>query len=254
VNRLILFDVDGTLVDALGAGRAAIGTAMTAVFGEAGPLDDFDFHGRTDPSIVRGLLRAAGWDDEPIDSVMPDVWEVYYRQLDDELARRVDHVRVYPGVSRLLDELEKDAGYAIGLVTGNMEEGAKRKLAAGGLEHRFAFGAYGSDSERREDLPPVALQRAQRLLGRTFDMTEAVVIGDTPEDIRCARANGAKVVCVATGRHSEDELAAYDPDAIFRDLSDTGEVMSRIAELERGGVDAMRIVDDERRRMNLEHE
>ena len=232
MNRLILFDIDGTLVNTLGAGRAAIGTAITEVYGETGPLDDFDFRGRTDPSIVRGLLRSVGWKDESIDSSMPSVWNLYYERLEDELARLANAVDVYPGVPRLLDELEEHGGYAIGLVTGNMEEGANRKLAACGLAHRFAFGAYGSDSERREILPPVALERAQSLLGRTFDMTEAVVIGDTPEDIRCARANGARVICVATGRHSEDDLAAYDPDAIFGDLSNTGEVMSRIAELE----------------------
>lgn len=231
MSRLILFDIDGTLVDTLGAGRAAIGSAMEAVYGETGPLEDFDFHGRTDPSIVRGLLRSVGWEDSAIDASMSDVWALYYERLGDELERLTDEVGECPGVSPLLDALTEDGGYAIGLVTGNMQESANRKLLACGLADRFAFGAYGSDSEWRDELPPVALRRAQDVFGRPFEMTQAVVIGDTPEDIRCARANDARVVCVTTGRHSAAALAEHDPDVVFPDLSDTEEVMSRIAEL-----------------------
>ncbi|TFG64163.1 MAG: hydrolase, partial [Gemmatimonadales bacterium] len=110
-------------------------------------------------------------------------------------------------------------------VTGNLEEGARLKLTAAGCANRFAFGGFGSDAELREDLPPVALARAAAQFGRAFPAKEAVVIGDTPQDIRCARATGARVLAVATGRHSLVELSAHKPDAVMPDLSDIDQVM-----------------------------
>lgn len=228
--RLLLFDIDGTLVNTLGAGRAAIGSAMQSVYGETGPIDSFDFHGRTDPAIVRGLLRAAGWDDPDIEARFQETWGAYLANLDRELVERDGRVHPYPGVVELLDAIGGDQRFASGLVTGNMEGGARRKLRACGLAGRFSFGAYGSDSERREDLPPVARDRAEREFGRPFDLRTAVVVGDTPEDIRCARANGARALAVSTGRHTVEELQEHDPDALFEDLSDTSRVMRVLAD------------------------
>jgi phosphoglycolate phosphatase-like HAD superfamily hydrolase len=230
VKRLLLFDIDGTLVDTLGAGRAALERAMIDVYGETGPIDEFEFHGRTDPSIVRELLRAAGKTDPWVVARFPMLWRTYLAFLDDELADRDGSVTLFAGVAELLDRLRADDRFAIGLVTGNLEGGAIRKLRAGGIEDRFAFGAYGSDSERRAELPPLAVARASELLGRRYRTTDAIVIGDTPEDIGCARASGARVLAVATGRHGPSELRHFRPDAVVETLAETEEVMRILAE------------------------
>jgi phosphoglycolate phosphatase-like HAD superfamily hydrolase len=228
--RLLLFDIDGTLVNTLGAGKAALDTAMRGVYGETGPIDSFDFHGKTDPAIVRGLLRAMDWPDAKIEAGFDATWGAYLEELDRELAQRGGQVHAYPGVEPLLDEIQGDGRFATGLVTGNMEGGAWRKLDACGLAHRFGFGAFGSDSERREDLPPIALDRAEQSHSRAFDIRDAILVGDTPDDIRCAHANGARVLAVSTGRHTVEDLQRHDPDAVVEDLSDTSHVMRMLAE------------------------
>ncbi|MGD8494704.1 MAG: HAD hydrolase-like protein [Gemmatimonadales bacterium] len=226
MNRAaLLFDVDGTLADTLGAGKAALAAAMTEVCGETGPVEHYDFHGRTDPEIVRGLLRAAGWPDAEIDPTFAELWPAYLGRLRDELAARAGRARALAGVPALLDRLAGDERFACGLVTGNVEQGARLKLTAIGCADRFTFGAYGSDAEERDLLPAVALARAAERYGTPFDAGRSVVIGDTPADIRCARAAGTRVLAVATGRHRAEELAACGPDAVFADLGDADRVV-----------------------------
>ncbi len=228
--RALLFDIDGTLVDTLGAGRAALSRAMRSVYGETGPIEGFDFHGRTDPSIVRDLLRAVGRTDPWIEARFPALWRTYFANLAEELAERDGRVSLFAGVAPLLERLTGDDRFVVGLVTGNMEEGAWRKLRAAGIAERFGFGAFGSDSERRADLPPLAVRRASERYGEAFRLPDAIVIGDTPEDIRCARASGARVLAVATGRHGPAELRSHRPDAVVEDLSDTEMIIGILAE------------------------
>lgn len=229
MTRLLLFDVDGTLVDVDGAGREALRGAMARVYGETGPIDEADFHGRTDPSIVRGLLRAAGHPDGRIDPGFPELWRVYAERLEVELDARADSVRPCPGVRGLLERLEGDARFTLGLVTGNVRAGAWRKLEACGLRSPFLFGAFGSDAERREELPPLAVRRARRRTGRHFRRGQVWVIGDTPEDVRCGRHSGHRTLAVATGRYGVEELRRHGADAVAEGLGDHDGLLRRLA-------------------------
>lgn len=231
MKRLLLFDLDGTLVDVAGAGREALRRAMERVYGEAGPISTFAFHGKTDPAIVHGLLREAGYPPDRVEPRLPELWSAYLRALSEELRRRREdgRVRPYPGVPELLDRLERDSRFSLALVTGNVAPGAWEKLEAGGLDGRFSYGAFGSDSKDRDELPPIALRRARRRLGTSFGPEDAVVVGDTAADIRCARANGMRAVAVATGRPELEELRAHAPDRLFADFSDTEAVLEALA-------------------------
>lgn len=222
---LLLFDVDGTLVKSRGAGRVALRAAMLEVWGLTGPIDGHDFRGKTDPWIVRQLLRFSGWEDGKIDARLPEVWEPYLRHLDAALASSRTRPSPCAGVPRLLERLTAEGHHLLGLVTGNVAEGATRKLRAAGLDGRFEIGAFGSDSECRDDLPPLAVARASRLCGFGFRLDEAIVIGDTPEDVRCARVNGARVIAVATGGFDAGVLQAHGPDLLLEDLADTEAVL-----------------------------
>ncbi|MGI9038729.1 MAG: HAD family hydrolase [Gemmatimonadota bacterium] len=238
MNRVaLLFDFDGTLADTLGAGKAALSAAMSEVYDETGPVDDFDFHGRTDPEIVRGLLRHSGRSDRDIDDGFAALWPAYLRRLASELESLAGRATTLGGVRRLLARLAGDDRFACGLVTGNLKEGARLKLAAVGCDGHFGFGAYGSDAEARDELPPVALSRAAERFGREFRAREAVVIGDTPADIRCARASGVRVLAVATGRHSVAELEAHRPDAVLEDLTDADRVVAFFLESQENPAD-----------------
>lgn len=228
MNRLVLFDVDGTLVRVDGAGREAFRTALQEVYGETGDVDGFDFAGRTDPAIARGLLEPLGRADGWVDASLSRLWSVYVGCLEEELRRRRDRLVVLPGVPELLARLRSDPRFLCGLLTGNVEAGAWTKLRACGLAEAFDFGAFGSDAERRDDLPAVAMRRAAERHGRRFRPEEVVVIGDTPADIRCARAGGVRAVAVATGPYSADELNRHDPDAVLPDLTDARAVIDAL--------------------------
>ncbi len=228
MSRLVLFDVDGTLVRVDGAGREAFRTALREVYGTTGDVDGFDFAGRTDPAIARGLLEPLGGADDWVDAGLSRLWSVYVGCLEEELRRRRHRLVVLPGVPELLARLRADAWFVCGLLTGNVEAGAWTKLRVCGLAKAFDFGAFGSDAERREDLPEVAMRRAAARHGRTFRPQEVVVIGDTPADIRCARAGGARAVAVATGPYSVDDLARHHPDAVLTDLTDQEVVLEAL--------------------------
>lgn len=226
---MLLFDVDGTLLDAAGAGRAALEGAMLEVYGTSGPIDGFAFDGLTDPDIVRTLLSMAGFEDAAIDVRLASLWNSYVERLEDELQARRGRVSPCPGVPDLLERLDREPRFCIGLLTGNVEGGAWRKLRACGLDGLFSFGAFGSDAERRGDLPPIALRRARAVTGVTFEREETILIGDTPKDIGCARAGGARVLAVATGRFSVHELEAHGADWVVPGLADVEAVLELFA-------------------------
>ena len=217
--RLFLFDIDGTLVRARGAGRAAIRRALEATYGTAGPIDSYDFRGKTDPRIVYDLMAAAGVPETTVTAGLPACFEQYVRELDRVIGdgSRVD---VMPGVAEIVRALSVRADAVVGLLTGNIEAGARVKLRPTGLWPYFRVGAFGSDDADRRRLPAVACARAHALLGHEFPFERVTIIGDTPLDVDCARACGAVAVAVATGFHPAEELAACRPDLLFGDFSE----------------------------------
>jgi phosphoglycolate phosphatase len=226
--KLVLFDIDGTLVWTDGAGRRAIHHALTAVFGTTGPAD-YRFDGKTDPQIVRDLMRYVGHDDGHIDQRMQAVFELYVERLRAELRAPGYRPRVLPGVFELLDDLESRDAVVLGLLTGNLVEGARAKLESVGIDPgRFRVGAFGSDHEHRASLPEVARQRFREQLGVDLTGGDVVIIGDTPSDMTCGRALGARAIGVATGRYSPEELRSHGAAAVFADLSDTAAVVAEI--------------------------
>jgi len=228
--KLVLFDIDGTILLTDGAGKRAIHRALIDVFGGTGP-EDHRFDGKTDPQIVRELMRIEGHGDEHIDAHMSPLLDRYVEYLDEELRVGSSGVRVMPGVCELLDVLDARDDIVMGLLTGNLEAGARAKLSSAGIDHtRFRVGAYGSDHETRSELPAVAQRRAREELGLDVHGGDVIVIGDTPADIQCGRGIGARAIGVATGHYSTEELWEHAPAAVFEDLSPTHEVVRVIVE------------------------
>ena len=230
--KLILFDIDGTLLWTDGAGRRAIHRAMLDEMGTAGPIDGYRFDGKTDPQIVRELLKLAEHPEWEAAHRISAVCERYVDLLTAELAKSTQATRVFQGVRELLEALQphETAGRVlVGLLTGNVQRGAALKLRSAGIDpERFAVGAYGSDSHYRPDLPAVAARRAAERVGRPFQGHDIVVVGDTPDDIACARPVGARTVAVATGFFKPAALRAAGADYVFEHLGDTQAVLEAL--------------------------
>jgi phosphoglycolate phosphatase-like HAD superfamily hydrolase len=226
--KLVLFDIDGTILLTDGAGKRAIHRALIEVFGGTGP-ENHRFDGKTDPQIVRELMRLEGHGDAHIDEHMSPLFDRYVDYLHEELRAGSTGVRVMPGIRELLDALDARHDVVLGLLTGNLEAGARAKLDSAGISpDRFQVGAYGSDHETRGELPAVAQRRARERLGVDIPGSDVVVIGDTPDDLRCGLGIGARAIGVATGHFSVQELRQYEPAAVFADLSDTEDVVRAV--------------------------
>lgn len=226
--RVVLFDIDGTILWTDGAGRRAVHQALEDVFGAPVP-DGHEFDGKTDPQIVRELMERAGVAHGDIDGRIDHALERYVELLHTELGALQSHDHVLPGIRELLDTLERRDDVLLGLLTGNVFPGAVAKLTAVGIDAaRFKVGAFGSDHAHRPELPAIARERAEALLGRQIPGSDVVVIGDTPADMGCGRAIGARAVGVATGRYEADVLRACGAAAVFDDLSETEAVVRAI--------------------------
>jgi phosphoglycolate phosphatase-like HAD superfamily hydrolase len=228
MKQLILFDIDGTLLSTNGAARRAFHRAMLEVYGTAGPIDTHVFNGKTDPQIARELLASEGFANGDVDTAMPRLFERYLHGMRQEIAHPAHETSVYPGVRELLNVLETSDAALVGLLTGNIAEGAALKLTSAQLDHYFSLGAYGSDSEHRNELPAIAVQRAFERTGRNFSGKDIVIIGDTPSDVLCGQGLGVFAVGVCTGGFTRDDLLAAGADIVFDDLSETERVLDSL--------------------------
>lgn len=219
-SRLVLFDIDCTLIDTGGAGLSAISMTAEKIFGNEGP--PLDLAGSTDSGIVRGLFEHF---DRPYDaSIETEFYAVYLPLMKRNLESDEFEGKVLPGVDCLIEALESD-GHTLGLLTGNIEQGAIVKAAHYGLAEHFQFGAYGDDHWDRNKLGPIALERANLHTGKSFSADDVLVIGDTPKDVACAHALGAPCLAVATGSFSADQLRECGADQVLETLEGAEETL-----------------------------
>jgi phosphoglycolate phosphatase-like HAD superfamily hydrolase len=220
-----LFDIDGTLLSSGGAGKAAMEQGMATAFGVPARADGIPFSGRTDRAIVRDLFSRQGI------AHSPENWSRF-------VAAYLGHLpvcltthdgKVLPGIECLLEMLQERGDVAVGLLTGNLREGARLKLGHYGLFEHFAFGGFGDQHFRRDDVAREALAEVQRHLNCGVDCNRVWVIGDTPLDVQCARAIGARAVAVASGWTSLDELAAAKPDLLLQSLCDPAPLLNLLS-------------------------
>jgi len=229
--RLVLFDIDGTLLNSGGVGRASMQRALSEVFGSPGS-PSYRYDGKTDKQIVRDVMRLEGHTDEHIDSRMTTLLDRYLDGLKTGIESRKFDVRPLPGVVEILDALEARDDVVLGLLTGNVEAGARAKLTAAGIEpNRFRVNAFGSDHEHRPQLPAIAQRRFGEALGVQVAGEEVIVIGDTPADIECGRELGARAIGVASGHYSVADLEKHAPYAVFPSLEDTQKVLGTILDV-----------------------
>lgn len=229
MKKLVLFDIDGTILLSSGAGRRAIIAALSDDIGTHEAWQHVRFDGKTDPQILVELLEAAGHGGDPAEERLRALGRKYVTLLRVELSRPGHRTTLMPGILPLLERVEQEAFAVPGLLTGNFAEGAALKLESGGIDPvRFKVGAYGSDSPRRAELPPIAAQRAEPIFGRVPRGHEVVIVGDTPADVTCGQCIGARAIGVATGAYSTAELKEAGAHAVFTDLSETNAVLEAI--------------------------
>ncbi|MFN2475432.1 MAG: HAD hydrolase-like protein [Chthoniobacterales bacterium] len=223
-KRLLLWDIDATLLTTSGAGEKSLKRAIARRYGVDDDLHDIEIAGRTDAFIARSILQKYGveTDAKNLQSFLDD----YLAGLRELLPQVTG--RVLPGVSEILDRLRPNPNRVLALLTGNLRRGAQLKLDHYGLWDYFEFGAYADDHRDRNELGAFARQRAEEKHGHQFASAQIDVIGDTGHDIECGKIFGARTIAVATGSWTRERLAAHHPDFLFDDLGDVDHVMATL--------------------------
>ncbi|QSR85156.1 HAD family hydrolase [Methylacidimicrobium sp. B4] len=223
-HRIILWDIDGTLLHSGGAGEAAIIRTVRALYGKELALPEIDYRGRTDLLIVRQIFTRFGisWSEESVARFR----NTYLDYLREEISHASGHL--FPGVERMLSSIAEIAGWQQGLLTGNFERGARIKLDHFGLGRFFGFGAFGDRWECRNEVARAAFDLVRERWGESLSAQQIFLIGDTPHDVLCAQAIGACSIAVATGGYSLSELAGYRPTLLLPDLEQFGPVLSLV--------------------------
>ena len=228
--QLILFDIDGTLVDSGGAGVRSLNYAFKEVLSINNAFENISMAGKTDLQIIReGLSRSGLLSDN---GLVPRITDAYIQHLSVEIESSDKHLK--PGIVEALQAINShNDRYQLGLLTGNLESGARIKLGAFGLNEYFPSGAFGSDHEDRNKLLPIALERFRIISGRHFEFTDCVIVGDTPRDVMCARPYNAVCIAVATGPYGAGSLVEAGADVVVEDLSDTEHLLNILHFLEK---------------------
>jgi phosphoglycolate phosphatase-like HAD superfamily hydrolase len=232
MHRLILFDIDETMIASDGAGRRALTKALETLLPDhRQPLKDtaqtLPMSGKTDPQIIREILQALEFTPAEIEHYRPEIIKSYLQYLEPEI-KACQHYIMHEGVEPLLNSLELEPNAYLGVLTGNVKEGACKKLAPFNLTRFFPIGAWGCDSSNRLELPPIAVSRANAFFARQFAPEEVMIIGDSVNDIACAKAYGAKSLAVNTGKTSFDQLSAENPSYLFSSLGDKNAILEAI--------------------------
>ena len=223
-RRLVLFDIDSTLINTGGAGVQALKDATKKRFGISDDLSDIEIAGRTDSGIVRQILAKHGL--QSTDDELRDFFDAYIELLAGQLSKTAGHV--LPGIVELLQDLESKTYITLGLLTGNLARGAQLKLEHYALWKFFPFGAFADDHHDRNELGTFACARALDHTGWEFASSSVDVIGDTEHDVACGKAIGARTIAVATGSRRREQLARSEPDFLFDDFSQTNEVIAQL--------------------------
>lgn len=213
--RLVLFDIDGTLIDSGGAGVRSLDLALKDLFFIENGFHGISMAGKTDTQIIKeGIIKHGLSANGTIDAVI----KAYLNYLRREINNDRKHVK--PGIYEALEELKPLQDLGLGLLTGNIEQGARIKLEPFRLNEYFPAGAFGSDDEDRNNLLPIAVKRFEELFQQKIEPDNCIIVGDTPRDVECAHIYGAMCIAVATGPYSYDDLIEAGADYVFQDLSD----------------------------------
>ncbi len=222
MNRLILFDIDGTLISTGGAGTRALDRAFNELFGIRDAFRNISMAGKTDPEIMREGLRAHGF--SRADGNLEKMKDMYLHFLRQEIENPRRHLK--PGIMEALTLFNRE-GITLGLLTGNLRQGAQIKLSPFGLDKFFPDGAFGSDDEDRDKLLPIAIGKFAKK-GLEFSPEDCIVVGDTPRDVRCAKVHGATCIAVATGPYSKEYLLDTEADIVLGSFEEREKYMDLI--------------------------
>lgn len=212
-KKLILFDIDGTLLRVRGISRQSLIDALREVFGTEGSAQTHNFAGKLDSVIISEVMREAGLSQAEIMRGFTDAKRIYIRNFKEQAQK--EHIEVMTGIYELVEKLANEPNAVLALLTGNFEESGRHKLILPELNHYFDFGAFADDAPTRNELPPIAVERALKKTGVRFAGKDVVIVGDTEHDVNCSKVLNSKCVAVATGHYTVSQLEMFNPDYAF---------------------------------------